>query len=242
MFDREVLKDILARPDLSGRDKLLICLAVEPAAPRKVDEIREIAVASGMRSVAKWNVSSYLSKARALAIRTTDGWELTSAGQTHVAGVVGPLLPSVSVLIVSALRKQIQTISNPDTQAFVSEAVKCLEAKLYRAAIVTSWVGAMAVLYDVVVASHLLAFNAEAARRDAKWRVAKTPDDLSRMKEFDFLQILPTINIVGKNVKDELEVCLRLRNGCGHPNSLVVGEHKASAHVETLIQNVFAKL
>ncbi|MNR54217.1 hypothetical protein D3C85_1743630 [compost metagenome] len=61
------------------------------------------------------------------------------------------------------------------------------------------------------------------------------------MKEFDFLQILPAIGVLGKNVKDELEVCLKLRNGCGHPNSLVVGEHKASAHVETLIQNVFAK-
>ncbi len=83
--------------------------------------------------------------------------------------------------------------------------------------------------------------NAEAVRRDAKWRSAKVADDLSRMKEFEFLQLLCAISVIGKNVKDELEVCLKLRNGCGHPNSLVVGEHKASAHVETLIQNVFAK-
>lgn len=89
--------------------------------------------------------------------------------------------------------------------------------------------------------SHLAAFNAEAVKRDPKWRTAKNADDLARMKEFDFLQILPAIGVLGKNVKDELEVCLKLRNGCGHPNSLVVGEHKASAHVETLIQNVFAK-
>jgi len=46
---------------------------------------------------------------------------------------------------------------------------------------------------------------------------------------------------MGKNVKTELEGCLKLRNGCGHPNSLVVGENKVSAHIETLMQNVFAK-
>jgi hypothetical protein len=59
------------------------------------------------------------------------------------------------------------------------------------------------------------------------------------MKEFEFLQVLVGISVLGKNVKEELEVCLKLRNGCGHPNSLVVGEHKTSAHLETLIQNVY---
>lgn len=125
--------------------------------------------------------------------------------------------------------------------AFVEEAVKALEVGLYRSAIVLSWVGALAVLYDHIVVNSLSAFNTEAARRDQKWRAAVTPDDLARMKEYDFLQVLAAISIIGKSVKDELEVCLKLRNGCGHPNSLNVAEHKASAHIETLIQNVFAR-
>jgi hypothetical protein len=241
LFDREALKELLARADISNRDKLLTCLALDPLTPRKVDDIREVAIACGLRAASKWNVSSYLSKAKTLVIRTTSGWELTANGKAHVAAVAGPLLPSVSVLVVSGLRKQLPSIASETTRTFVEEAVKCLEAKLYRSAIVTSWVGAIAVLYDAVVALHLSAFNAEASKRDSKWRPAKTADDFSRMKEFDFLQILPAISVIGKNVKDELEVCLKLRNGCGHPNSLVVGEHKASAHVETLIQNVFAK-
>lgn len=241
MFDEEALKELLARADLSNRDKLLLSLALDPLVPRKVDDIREVAVACGLRAASKWNVSSYLSKAKTLAIRTTSGWELTASGKAHVASVAGHLLPSVSVLVVSGLRKQLPSILNDATRNFVDEAVKCLEAKLYRSAIVTCWVGAIAVLYDAVIASHLSAFNAEAEKRDSKWRLAKTADDFSKMKEFDFLQILPAISVIGKNVKDELEVCLKLRNGCGHPNSLVVGEHKASAHVETLIQNVFAK-
>ncbi len=241
MFDGEAIKELLARSDISNRDKVLICLAIEPIAPKKTADIREVAVSSGLRVAAKWNVSDYLSKAKTLAIRTASGWQLTAGGKAHIASVAGPLLPSVSVLVVSGLRKQLPSIPTDITRAFVEEAVKCLEAKLYRAAIITSWVGAISVLYDEVAHSHLSAFNAEATRRDPKWRPAKSTDDLARIKEFDFLQILVGISIIGKSVKDELEVCLKLRNGCGHPNSLVVGEHKASAHVETLIQNVFAK-
>lgn len=241
MLERETLKELLANPDLSARDKLLLCLAEEPLTPRNVSEVREIAVAVGLRAAKDWNVSRYLSSAKGLAVRTSSGWELTSAGKLHVATVSGPILPSVTSLVISGLRKQLAAISSAPTKAFVEEAVKALEVGLYRSAIVLSWVGALAVLYDHIVANSLSAFNAEAAKRDQKWRTAATPDDLARMKEYDFLQVLAAISIIGKSVKDELEVCLKLRNGCGHPNSLVVGEHKASAHIETLIQNVFAR-
>ncbi len=241
LFDSEAVKELLAHSDISNRDKVLICLAAKPIKPMKTVELKGIAISSGLRAAAKWNISDYLSKAKGLAIRTASGWELTAGGKAHIASVAGPLLPSVSVLVVSSLKKQLALIPSDATRSFVEEAVKCLEAKLYRAAIVTSWVGAISVLYDEITRAHLDAFNAEAVRRDPKWRTAKSTDDLARMKEFDFLQILVGISIIGKSVKDELEVCLKLRNGCGHPNSLVVGEHKASAHVETLIQNVFTK-
>lgn len=241
MFDRDSIKDVLARFDISGRDKLLICLAVDGLSPKKASEVRDLAVTLGLRAARNWNVSDYFSKAKGMAIRTNEGWELTGPGKSHVTSIVGPLLPSVTSLVVSGLRKQLPSISSTVTRAFVEEAVKCLEAKLHRSAVVLSWVGAISVLYDHVVATHLPAFNAEATKRDSKWKIAKTADDLSRMKEYDFLQVLAAMSVIGKNVKDELEVCLKLRNGCGHPNSLVVGEHKASAHVETLVQNVYAK-
>jgi hypothetical protein len=82
-------------------------------------------------------------------------------------------------------------------------------------------------------------FNVVAGRRDPKWRQAKNRDDLAGMKEYDFLQVLAAISLIGKSVKTELETCLRLRNGCGHPNSLKIGENRVAAHLETLIQNVF---
>lgn len=59
------------------------------------------------------------------------------------------------------------------------------------------------------------------------------------MGEFDLLQICQALGVIGKNVREELEVCLKLRNGCGHPNSLKVAESRVAAHIETLMQNVF---
>jgi hypothetical protein len=61
------------------------------------------------------------------------------------------------------------------------------------------------------------------------------------MKEYDFLQVLHAISVIGKNTKDELEGCLKLRNTCGHPNSHKIGEHRVTSHVETLVLNVFSK-
>jgi hypothetical protein len=141
---------------------------------------------------------------------------------------------------LSALRQALSRIASQQSRDFIEEAIGCAEAKFYRAAIVLTWVGAIQVLQEHVVAKHLAAFNAEASRRDPKWRTAKTTDDLSRMKEYDFLQILEAISLIGKSVKAELEGCLKLRNGCGHPSSLQVSENRTAAYIETLVLNVFS--
>ena len=112
---------------------------------------------------------------------------------------------------------------------------------MYRASVVLSWVGAVSLLYDYVISNKLKEFNDEALKRDPKWKIANTQEDLSRLKEYEFLQILVSISALGKSVKDELENCLKLRNGCGHPNSLRIGESRVAAHIETLMLNVFAK-
>ena len=82
------------------------------------------------------------------------------------------------------------------------------DAQLLRAAVVLSWVGAVSVLQNAVVAKHLTDFNAQATKRDPKWKAAKNADDLSKMKEAMFLVILESISMIGKNVKQELEGCL----------------------------------
>lgn len=136
---------------------------------------------------------------------------------------------------------QLSKITNRNTVKFVEEAIKCVEVKAYRAAVILSWVGAVSILYDYVLQNCLAAFNAEAKGRNPKWKDATTEDDLTRMGEQDFLNILQSISVIGKSVKQELETCLKLRNGCGHPNSLEISENKAAAHIEILISNIFSK-
>lgn len=142
--------------------------------------------------------------------------------------------------VLSELRQALSKITSQHSRNFVEEAIGCAEAKFYRAAIILTWVGAIRVLQEYIVANNLTDFNIEAARRDSKWRIAKTTDDLSRMKEYEFLQVLEAISLVGKSVKTELEGCLKLRNGCGHPSSLQVSENRTAAHIETLVLNVFS--
>lgn len=98
---------------------------------------------------------------------------------------------------------------------------------------------AVDVLYSEVVAHHLASFNAEAVKVNSKWKPAVNEDGLSRMGEADFLDRLAAIGVLGKNAKEELAKALKLRNGCGHPNSLKVGPNMVASHLETLILNVF---
>jgi hypothetical protein len=138
-------------------------------------------------------------------------------------------------------RSQLANITNEEARGFVEEAIECFESDLYRAAVVMSWIAAVRVLYDRVHTLHLNEFNDEATRVDSRWKRAKTPDDLARMKESEFLDRISAISIIGKNVKQELQKCLELRNGCGHPNSLNIGRNTVAHHIEILLMNVLTQ-
>jgi hypothetical protein len=104
-----------------------------------------------------------------------------------------------------------------------------------------SWIAAVDVLYHEVTKNYLAAFNAEASRVNPKWTPALNEDGLTKMGEGDFLDRLVPIGVIGKNVKEELAKSLKLRNGCGHPNSLKIGQNMVASHLETLLLNVFEK-
>ena len=240
MLDEAALKQIIHAPGLSQTVRLLLCLAVGDQ-PKSISEVTNLAVNAGVSAAKKWNASQLLSASKGKAIKTPAGWELSQSGKNAIEPLIGPLSGAPAPKAATSLRSQLAALANPDTRGFVEEAIACFEYKLYRAAVVLSWVGALSVLYDHIVSKRLADFNAEATRRDSKWRAAKNADGLARMQEYDFLQILEAISVIGKSVKNELEGCLKLRNGCGHPNSLKVAEHRVSSHIEVLLLNVFGK-
>ena len=230
----------LLHGDYKRLDKLLFLLASFEH-PCQVAEVRKLAQEAGYRIPQTWNVSTSLLRSEGKAIRIPSGWEITDAGRRHLLdlGVVSGIL--AQSVVATDLRDALSGIRNVDTRSFVEEAVTCYETGLYRSAIVMSWVGAVAVLHDHIETHYLAAFNSEATRRSQKWKPATTTDDLGRMKEGDFLDVICSLSVLGPNVKTELKSCLSRRNACGHPSSLRVAANTAAHHLEVLLLNVFAR-
>jgi hypothetical protein len=224
--------------ELKQLDKLLLILATFDA-PAKLASIRERAAKAGLKIGKTWNPSASLSKSRGLAICVPEGWELTESGKAYLRNVGVTSLSPAAMQVATDLRSHLEKIINPNTRVFVEEAIKCHENALYRSAIVMSWLAAVDVLHRVVVRNHLAVFNASAKSVDAKWKDAVNEDGVGRMAEEKFLERCAAIGVLGKNQKDELLKGLKLRNGCGHPNSLKVGQNAVANHIEILLLNVF---
>ena len=223
---------------LARTDKLLAILGSMDE-PCHIREIKQKAREAGLRTPQGWNCSALLSSSSGKAIRTNQGWELTDSGRQHLAALGIPTGDPTPRHIAATLRAELPNIRDSKVRSYVEEGVKCYEHGLYRSAIVISWVGAVAILHDVVHAKHLAQFNAEMQRVDRKWKDVVTTDDFGRLREFQFLDCIERLNVVGKDVRDQLRECLRRRNSCGHPNSLRISANVAAAHLEVLILNVF---
>lgn len=204
MVPKEELISMLASNEITRRDKIMIILASADGRPLQTADIKKIAKDSGLREIEKWNVSDVLGRAKGLTAKVSNGWILTVQGQ---ACVDQELLhhPLSTKAAAKSLRYLLPSIKNEESKAFVEEAIQCLETNAYRAAVVFSWIGAVSILYDYVLAHRLTDFNNEAKRHDAKWKVASTRDDLARMRESDFLDILGGLSILSKNVKEHLK-------------------------------------
>ena len=238
------LRDSLHKKRLSRRDSALLLLSVDCDNPKNGVRIKELARSAGLPEIYKWNLTDILNKAKPFVIKLPKGWILTSDGRSRVLSL--EIIPNKkspqAIKTAKQLRNLLPNIKSQQTANFLSESISCFESGYYRASVVLSWVGAISLLYDHVNQHHLNAFNKEAQARDNKWREAKTKDDLAKMKESEFLDIIasPPLSIIGKNVKEELKNnCLQLRNACGHPNSLAFGEARVSSHLEILILNIF---
>lgn len=245
MLNKDQLKDCVHKKELSRIDILLLILCVNSNIPKKVSFIKELGRNAGIPEILRWNISDTFRNNRTFVINVPEGWLLTTEGKKHISSLaVIPQKKTLKIInLATNLQKEIEKINDKNTKSFIEEAITCFEAGLYRSCVVLSWCGAISLLYDAVITHHLTMFNTEAQRRDAKWKNANNNDDLARMKESTFLDIIaaPPLSIIGKNVKQELNNCLDLRNGCGHPNSLIIGENKVAAHLEILILNIFKK-
>ncbi len=241
MLTIDQLKQAVHRQQLTKTDIALLCVAASGGKDVKTETVRKIALQVGVKGAKTINFTAHLASVGDRVFKTAQGWELTKGGREYVASLAAHELSlSPAAAEAQSLRAVLPKIKSDDSRSFLAEAIVCAEQSLFRAAVVLSWVGAIALLHEQTVASHLSQFNAEAVRRDPKWTPAKNKDDLGRMREATFLEIAASISLIGKNVKQELDGCLKLRNACGHPTSLKIGPNKVAAHLEILALNVYA--
>lgn len=252
MFDEQQFLDWLHDEQLSLRDKLLLCLAWDDCSEKTEVMIYNMAEDRGWpifrnsQSISLLGLcGQYLeSETKGYAVKVGSTWKLISKGKEHVSLMVAKLTKQSVAVAASTLRDVLESIPNDEAGRFVEEAIRDVEHESYRSAVVLSWCGAIALLRDYILRNQSLldAFNAEAMRRNPKWKDAQIHDDFGRMKEFDFLQVLQAVCAeVSKDLKQQLENSLKFRNSCGHPNSLEIDPHMVQAHVAMLARNVFAK-
>ena len=201
MLTLEQLKQAVHKKNITKTDVALLCVAAGGAKAVSTVEAKRLALEAGVKSAKKINFHGHLSSAEDRVFKAPQGWELTEIGKKYVASLAASeLSSSPAATEAQSLRVLLPKLKNADTRAFLTEAIVCAEQSLFRAAVVLSWVGATALLYDAAVAKHLAAVNAEALKRDSKWKTAKTSDDLGRMKEATFLEIAVAVSLIGKNV------------------------------------------
>jgi nucleoside phosphorylase len=87
-----VLKDAVHTPGLTQGSRLLIVLASSGTAPLTSRQIKDLALGAGVRHARNWDISTILGRSPDFVIKTPHGWELTTPGRSHVAGLLG--LPS----------------------------------------------------------------------------------------------------------------------------------------------------
>lgn len=223
-----------------GRGTILAFILASFDSPTSIKSIKDRAIEVGYRGLRNANVSRDLNNS-GFAIRVNDGWELSSAGINTLVEIGVKVKGNDIVELAIDLRDAANKILNEDTKSFVDETISAYENNLKRSSIVMSWLGAISILQNFVLLNHLSEFNIEARRRNPKWKTAKTVDDISLMKERDFLDITQHISVIGKDVKSALLICLTRRNSCGHPNSFKISDRIVAAHLEVLILNIYIK-
>jgi hypothetical protein len=242
---RPQVSDLLNSPDISRRDKIVVLISAL-GRPSSIAELREEGRSNGLREIENWNVADYLGKLKGLATRVPDGWTLTTKGHARASELGANLQSPLVGQTAMALKRTIDLISDEVRKDFLTDTLRCLDASLNRPAVVYAWVGAVWILQSFVFLNHLSHFNNAGVARFNNgsklfFRPVKSIDDFGRIKEADFLQLLEDISLIGKSFHKQLKDRLDLRNGSGHPNTMVVDEHTTAAHIHFLVENVYRK-
>ena len=224
---------------IATKSDKVICVLGTFENPPSVSDLQQRAFDAGWREAKKTNFHSLLKNRHQHVMHTKKGWVMTAEGREYLESKGLTLDASPIIDTASDLRALLTEVSDSNTVRFLEEAIGCCEAKLYRSAVVMSWLAAIHVMQSLIHKHYLSAFNAEMKSAHANWKDVKVLGDFSRIKESEFLLRLGKISVLDGSQKKLLEECLDRRNQCGHPNSFKIHENTVRHHIEVLILNIF---
>ncbi len=174
-------------------------------------------------------------------IRSKAGYKLERSRLREIEKELG-VEPHVSTT-KSTLRAHIRLGMPSTAEEFITEAISCYEHRLFRSAIIMTWLFALDSIYEHILTGKLIEFNnAYAADSSNKKNLQiSSKDDFSEIRESKFIELCRAANIISNDVRKILEVKLGIRNTCAHPSTVKISDIKCSEFIIDLLDNVAAK-
>jgi len=166
--------------------------------------------------------------------------KLKPAGVLNIPKEESRLLKEIS----ESLEGSVKEIPDLDERGYIQEALSCLsdQTKAYRAAVLMGWASAIYHLRKKVDEQGFDKFcQAYQSLSLGKPKHISNIDDLEFCKDKDFLLVLERMNIFDKSVRQQLENCLDLRNGCAHPTQIKPRIQRVKAFFEDIIEYVLSQ-
>lgn len=125
-----------------------------------------------------------------------------------------------------------------DVQDYFSEAIACLEGKLYRSAIVLAWAGHYHVFSEVCYQKH--ESDIRAAR--PRWQFKDLVELRESVSESEFLKVSKEVKFTTKAQLRILDGQLSQRNQCAHPTLYRPSMNAAIGYVDAMIRQTLSYL
>lgn len=120
-------------------------------------------------------------------------------------------------------------------ESLLSDALRCVELGVYRAAHVMAWAAFMDFLEEKMAADGLKAVHAQ---RSA-WKKHKTIEELQEnVVEFQLLDVARDVGLLSKSATKTLHGMLSKRNECAHPSGYEPDLNEALGYISELLKRI----
>lgn len=174
-------------------------------------------------------------------IRKNGSYCLSRSGRDQFDDSLGTRGATIAVL--NLLNELPSKIPAECEKVYLEEALICFKHKAFRATIVMTWNLAYDHLCNIILNTHLLAFNAQLPKSFPKADISavNVRDDFGALKESQVIQVAKSANIISNSVHKVLKEKLDRRNIAAHPSGIAISQLTAEEYVRDLIENVVLK-